>query len=48
MYKAWPPQPLAFPKGFPGLPSTSRPAAGDFSKKARELKASLRPPGDQQ
>jgi hypothetical protein len=36
------PPPLTFTTAFPGLPSPTRPAAGDFRRRAREFKASLR------
>jgi hypothetical protein len=36
------PPPLTFTTGFPGLPSTARPPAADFRRRARDFKAGLR------
>jgi hypothetical protein len=36
------PQPLTFTTGFPGLPSAQRPKAGDYQRRAKEFRASLR------
>jgi hypothetical protein len=36
------PPPLTFTTGFPGLPSASRPAAGDFRQRAHAFRAALR------
>src|SRR6516162_10109930 len=36
------PPPLTFTTGFPGLPSPTRPAAGDFRQRAHAFKARLR------
>src|SRR4051812_17890091 len=36
------PDPLTFTTGFPGLPSSQRPGAEDFRRRAREFKAGLR------
>jgi hypothetical protein len=36
------PQPLTFTTGFPGLPSATRPPAGDSRQRAKAFRASLR------